>query len=125
VLHHTLCLVNCVAPTYPDSFASEAVYELKVDTNADAIADIAYRFTFSSKENGLQKATVRHVSGEKAKGSGNDGDIIFQDVPVYFGEEKDMIATTTIATKTTKSHHTGEKSIGSLLEYVVIHFSLT
>ena len=103
--------VNPVAPTYADSFASEAVYELKVDTNADAIADIAYRFTFSSKENGLQKATVRHVSGEKANGSGNDGDIIFQDVPVYFGEEKeieDMIATTTIATKTTKSHHTGE-----------------
>ena len=89
--------VNPVAPTYADSFASEAVYELKVDTNADAIADIAYRFTFSSKENGVQKATVRHVSGEKAKGSGNDGDIIFQDVAVSFGEEKqieDMIAKT-------------------------------
>ena len=87
--------VNPVAPTYADSFASEAVYELKVDTNADAIADIAYRFTFSTKENGMQKATVRHVSGEKAKGSGNDGDIIFQDVLVSFGEEKeieDMIA---------------------------------
>ena len=89
--------VNPVAPTYADSFASEAVYELKVDTNADAIADIAYRFTFSTKENGMQKATVRHVSGEKAKGSGNDGDIIFQDVLVSFGEEKeieDMIAKT-------------------------------
>jgi hypothetical protein len=89
--------VNPVAPTYADSFASEAVYELKVDTNADAIADIAYRFTFSTKENGMQKATVRHVSGEKAKGSGNDGDIIFQDVAVSFGEEKqieDMIAKT-------------------------------
>jgi len=87
--------VNPVAPTYADSFASEAVYELKVDTNADAIADIAYRFTFSTKENGMQKATVRHVSGEKAKDNGNDGDIIFQDVLVSFGEEKeieDMIA---------------------------------
>src|SRR5215472_9019515 len=87
--------VNPVAPTYADSFASEAVYELKVDTNADAIADIAYRFTFSTKENGMQKATVRQVSGEKAKDNGNDGDIIFQDVLVSFGEEKeieDMIA---------------------------------
>jgi Domain of unknown function (DUF4331) len=33
--------VNPVAPKYADSFASEAVYELKVDTNGDAIADIA------------------------------------------------------------------------------------
>ncbi|MGC2682660.1 MAG: DUF4331 family protein, partial [Candidatus Nitrosopolaris sp.] len=98
--------VNPVAPTYADSFASEAVYELKVDTNADAIADIAYRFTFSSKENGVQKAMVRHVSGEKARGNGNDGDIIFQDVPVYFGEQKeieDMIATGT------KSHRMGKE----------------
>src|SRR5215467_5311656 len=97
--------VNPVAPTYADSFASEAVYELKVDTNADAIADIAYRFTFSTKENGVQKATVRHVSGEKAKDSGNDGDTIFQDVLVSFGEEKeieDMIAKT-------KSHRTGNE----------------
>lgn len=97
--------VNPVAPTYADSFASEAVYELKVDTNADAIADIAYRFTFSPKENGVQKATVRHVSGEKARDNSNDGDIIFQNVPVYFGEQKeieDMSATGT------KSHHTGE-----------------
>jgi hypothetical protein len=89
------------------------VYELKVDTNADAIADIAYRFTFSSKENGVQKATIRHVSGEKAKGSGNDGDIIFQDVPVSFGEEKeieDMIAKT-------KSHRMGKEDGNEEEEY--------
>jgi hypothetical protein len=79
--------VNPVAPTYADSFSSEAVYELKVDTNGDAVADIAYRFTFSPKEDGMQKATVRCVSGEQAKGNGNDGEVIFQDVPVAFGEE--------------------------------------
>ena len=79
--------VNPVAPTYADSFASEAVYELKVDTNEDAVADIAYRFTFSPKEDGIQKAKVRRVSGEQAKGNANDGEVIFQDVPVAFGEE--------------------------------------
>ena len=42
------------------------MYELKVDTNRDAVADIAYRFTFSPKENGMQKAAVRRVSGEQA-----------------------------------------------------------
>ena len=82
--------VNPVVPTYADSFASEAVYELKVDTNADAIADIAYRFTFSPKEDGVQTATVRRISGEQAKGSGNYGDILFRDVPVSFGEEKEV-----------------------------------
>jgi hypothetical protein len=57
-----------------------------------------------------------HVSGEKAKGSGNDGDIIFLDVPVYFGEEKeieDMIAATT----KTKSNHRGEDNDKEEEEY--------
>jgi Domain of unknown function (DUF4331) len=85
--------VNPVAPTYADSFASEAVYELKVDNNGDAIADIAYRITFSPKEDDVQKATVRRVNGEQAKGNGNDGEVLFQDVPVSFGE--DPIITTT------------------------------
>jgi Domain of unknown function (DUF4331) len=77
--------VNPVAPKYADSFASEAVYELKVDTNGDAIADIAYRFTFSAKEdNGVQKVTVLRASGQQAKGNGNDGEVIFKDVPVSF-----------------------------------------
>jgi hypothetical protein len=78
--------VNPVAPTYADSFASEAIYELKVDTNGDAVADIAFRFTFSPKENGVQKVTVRRSIGEQAKGSGNEGKVIFKDVPVSFGD---------------------------------------
>ena len=76
--------VNPVAPTFADSFASEAVYELKVDTNGDAVAEIAYRFTFSAKEQGVQTATVQRVSGEQAKGGGKEGEILFQDVPVSF-----------------------------------------
>jgi hypothetical protein len=59
--------VNPVEPTYADSFASEAVYELKVDTNGDAVAEIAYRFTFSLKEHGMQTAIVRCTSGEQDK----------------------------------------------------------
>lgn len=82
--------VNPVAPTLADSFAPEAVYELKVDTNGDAIAEIAYRFTFSPKEQGEQRATVLRVSGESAKGSGKDGDILFQNVSVAFGEDMNI-----------------------------------
>ncbi|MBA2392309.1 MAG: DUF4331 family protein [Ktedonobacteraceae bacterium] len=79
--------VNPIAPTFADAFASDAIYELKVDTNADAIAEIAYRFTFSPKEQGVQTATVRRVSGEQAKGTGKEGDILFQNVPVASGKE--------------------------------------
>src|SRR6266700_993555 len=78
--------VNPVAPTFADSFAPEAVYEVKVDTNADAVAEIAYRFTFSPKEQGMQTATIRRVSGEQAKGSGKEGNILLQEVAVSFGE---------------------------------------
>jgi hypothetical protein len=79
--------VNPLAPTLADSFAPEAVYEWKVDTNGDAIAEIAYRFTFSPKERGRQLATVRRVTGERARGNGKEGDVLFRDVPVAFGSD--------------------------------------
>lgn len=77
--------VNPQEPMNADSFAPGAVYELKVDTNGDAVADIAYRFTFSHKERDTQLALVRRVSGGPASGNGNQGDILFKDVPVSFG----------------------------------------
>lgn len=87
---HTSILVfnvNPVAPTFADSFAPDAVYELKVDTDGDAVAEIAYRFLFSPKEHGVQTATVLRVSGEQARGAGKEGDMLFQDVPVAFDKE--------------------------------------
>ncbi len=85
--------VNPVAPKFADSFAPEALYELKIDTNGDSIADIAYRCKFSAKEQGMQTATLRRATGEQAKGNGNDGDILFQDVPVSFGENASIAET--------------------------------
>jgi hypothetical protein len=82
--------VNPLAPTLADSFEPEAIYEFKVDTNGDAIADIAYRVTFSAKEHGVQMATLRRAGGEQARGNGNEGDILFKDVPVSFGEKADI-----------------------------------
>lgn len=46
--------VNPVAPIYSVSFSPDDVYEMKVDMNRDTVADLAYRFTFSHKVNGLQ-----------------------------------------------------------------------
>jgi hypothetical protein len=53
--------VNPAGPTTDEPFAPEAVYELKIDTNGDSVADIAYRVRFSSSERGAQTATLRRV----------------------------------------------------------------
>jgi Domain of unknown function (DUF4331) len=49
---HPSAGVNPAGPTTDDAFATEAVYELKIDTNGDLIADIAYRVRFTSEKGG-------------------------------------------------------------------------
>src|SRR5256885_9763507 len=40
---HPSAVVNPPGPTTREPFAPEALYELRIDTNGDAVADIAYR----------------------------------------------------------------------------------
>src|SRR5580698_2073723 len=61
-VHPSVSMEPC-GPTRPDPFADKAVYELKIDTNGDAIADIAYRVRFSPFEAGVQTASLRRVRG--------------------------------------------------------------
>jgi len=49
------------------------VYELKIDTDGDAVADIAYRVRFSAFERGAQTASVLRVDGPQAAGTGDGG----------------------------------------------------
>jgi Domain of unknown function (DUF4331) len=83
--------VNPQGPTTDESFATEAVYELKIDTNGDAVADIAYRVRFSSDKNGAQTATLRRVEGEQATGAGDEGKTIVEAAPVSTGPEAHVI----------------------------------
>src|SRR6201988_340120 len=78
--------VNPAGPTTDDPFASEAVYEFKIDTNGDDVADIAYRVRFTS-EGGALTATVRRVEGKLAAGTGDDGQMILEGAPVSTGPE--------------------------------------
>jgi Domain of unknown function (DUF4331) len=51
--------VNPLAPTHGADFRSDAVYETLVDTNGDAVAEIAFKYTFSPvNSSGNQFATV-------------------------------------------------------------------
>ena len=79
--------VNPPGPTTDEPFATEAVYELKIDTNCDAIADIAYRVRFSSDQSGAQTATLRRVEGEQATGTGDEGKTIVEGAPVSTGPD--------------------------------------
>ena len=51
---HPSAVVNSPGPSTAEPFAPEALYELKIDTNGDAVADIAYRVRFSSSERGAE-----------------------------------------------------------------------
>src|SRR5712672_883020 len=58
---HPSAVVNPPGSTTRGPFAANASYELKIDTNGDAVAHIAYRVRFSSSADGPQTATVRRV----------------------------------------------------------------
>ena len=78
---------NPPGPTTAVAFSTEAIYELKIDTNGDNIADIAYRIRITSAEGGRQTATLRRVQGAQAAGTDEDGEIIAEGVPVSTGND--------------------------------------
>jgi hypothetical protein len=79
--------VNPQGPTTTEPFAPEAIYELRIDTDGDVVADIAYRFRFSPSESGTQSATVRRVEGVDAAGMGDGGEAIIEGAPVSMGPQ--------------------------------------
>src|SRR5262249_4740402 len=84
---HPSVAVNPLGPTTPEPFASEALYEFRVDTNGDAIADIAYSIQVVSTRDGKQAATLRRSQGTRAAGVYNDGDVIVEAAPVSVARE--------------------------------------
>jgi hypothetical protein len=73
---------NPLGPTRRDPFAADALYEIKIDTNGDNVADIAYSVRFSPFANGAQTATLRRVEGTQAAGTSDSGQIIVEGAPV-------------------------------------------
>src|SRR5919198_2238725 len=78
--------INPEGPTTTEPFAPEAMYELKVDTNADGAAEVAFRVRVSGT-GGAQFATVRRVEGAEAAGIGDGGEVLVADAPVSAGSE--------------------------------------
>ena len=84
---HPAVGVNPQGPTTAEPFAPGAVYELKIDTNGDSVADLAYRVLFSSSESGTQTAVLRRVEGAQAAGMGADGQTVLEGAPVSTGRD--------------------------------------
>ena len=74
-------------PTTKEPFAPGALYEVKVDRDGDAVADLGFSVQFASSKEGEQTATVRRLQGARAAGVGDDGDVVVQGAPVSVGRE--------------------------------------
>src|SRR5262249_45916136 len=74
-------------PTTKEPFAPGALYEVKVDTDGDAVADLGCRVQFASSQDGKQTATVRRIDGARAAGVGDDGEVVVEAAPVSVGKE--------------------------------------
>jgi hypothetical protein len=74
-------------PTTVEPFSPSALYELKIDTNGDAVADIAYRVRVSRAAGGGQLATLLRAEGTEAAGTGDGGQIIIDRAPVSMDQD--------------------------------------
>jgi hypothetical protein len=82
---HPSAVVDPPGPTTAEPFSLEALYELRIDTDSDAVADITYRVGFSSSGDGSQTATLRRLEGGQAAGTGDGGQLIVEAAPVSTG----------------------------------------
>jgi hypothetical protein len=74
-------------PTTAEPFAPAALYELRIDTNGDAVADITYQVRFTSTRDGGQTATVRRFEGAQPIGKSDGARVVAEGVPVSMGRQ--------------------------------------
>lgn len=73
--------------TTAEPFSADAIYEFRIDTNDDAVADVAYRIRFSSFADGKQTATLRRAEGPMAAGLDDCGRILIEGAPISMDRE--------------------------------------
>jgi len=84
--------VNPLAPTHADEFRHDALYETLIDTDGDAVPDLAFRYRFTRKHRGGQFAHVtRAILPKHAKLEDGhihpewEKDVLVDKAPVSFG----------------------------------------
>jgi hypothetical protein len=84
---HPSASIDPPGPTTAEPFAPAALYELRIDTNGDAVADITYQVRFSPSKDGGQTATLRRFEGVQPIGKSDGGRVLAEGVPVSLGRE--------------------------------------
>src|SRR5262247_3778337 len=84
---HPSASENPPGPTTAEPFAPEALYEIKIDTDGDAVADVTYQARFALSKDGTQIATLRRMEGAQAAETGERGEVIVEGAPVSMGRE--------------------------------------
>lgn len=98
--------VNPVAPTVADSFAPGAAYDLILDTDG-VVADIVCRVTYSPRETGDQRATVRPATGEEARPAEVSGEVLFREnAPLAAAERTGIYAPPQVPAEETSARTT-------------------
>ena len=82
--NRTVLIMNSNPFTKGDGFHPDAVYRFNIDNNGDAMADLAFSFTFSQYDNGRQTATAYYATGTDAQTREPRGDMLIQATEVGF-----------------------------------------
>src|SRR6266404_7736877 len=82
---HPSAVVDPPGPTTAEPFSPEALYEFRIDTNGDGVADITFGVRFASRADGSQTATVRRLEGAEAVGRSDGGQVIVEAAAVSTG----------------------------------------
>jgi hypothetical protein len=78
----TVLIMNANPFTKGNGFHPDAVYRLNIDNDADALADVAFSFTFSQPHHGRQTATAYYATGRHAQTREPRGEVLIQATPV-------------------------------------------
>jgi hypothetical protein len=84
--------INPDASALESSFDPAARYELKIDTDGDFEADVAFHVVFASSSDRRSTATVYRSTGVAARGTGQIGEVVISNAPVSVGGEVQIVA---------------------------------
>jgi hypothetical protein len=79
--------INHEASAPGEPFDPSASYEVKIDTDGDLVADIAFHILFAASSIAGHTATVYRSTGAAAQGSGPIGEVAVSNAPVSVDDE--------------------------------------
>jgi Domain of unknown function (DUF4331) len=80
----TVLIMDSNPFTQGNGFHPDAVYRFNIDTDGDALADVAFSFTFSKLQDGRQTATAYYAAGSEAETREPRGEVLIEASAVGF-----------------------------------------